>query len=97
MQLFVAGKKRLAFLYITCSIVTTINVSWSLIHLLIWDYSELHVFRGHQATKPGFIMGHEFTGSVVETGSAVKTVQKGDTIVSPFTTSWYEEPCSERG
>ena len=34
-------------------------------------------------------MGHEFTGEVVETGSAVKTVKKGDRIVSPFTTSWY--------
>jgi len=34
-------------------------------------------------------MGHEFTGIVVETGSEVKTVQKGDKIVSPFTTSWY--------
>lgn len=34
-------------------------------------------------------MGHEFTGIVVETGSEVKTIQKGDKIVSPFTTSWY--------
>ncbi|KAL2014640.1 hypothetical protein VTN00DRAFT_2165 [Thermoascus crustaceus] len=49
--------------------------------------SELHVFRGHQKSKTGFIMGHEFTGIVVETGSEVKTIQKGDKIVSPFTTS----------
>lgn len=41
-------------------------------------------------------MGHEFTGTVVETGSAVKTVQKGDLIVSPFTVSWYEEPYLSR-
>ncbi|CRG85734.1 RNA-binding protein rnc1 [Talaromyces islandicus] len=27
--------------------------------------SELHVFRGHQPSKTGFIMGHEFTGTVV--------------------------------
>jgi threonine dehydrogenase-like Zn-dependent dehydrogenase len=33
-------------------------------------------------------MGHEFTGTVVETGTAVKTLKKGDTVVSPFTTSW---------
>ena len=33
-------------------------------------------------------MGHEFTGVVVETGSAVTTVQEGDRIVSPFTVSW---------
>jgi threonine dehydrogenase-like Zn-dependent dehydrogenase len=51
--------------------------------------SELHVYRGHQPSTTGFIMGHEFTGAVVEAGSAVKTVQKGDTVVSPFTVSWY--------
>jgi threonine dehydrogenase-like Zn-dependent dehydrogenase len=33
-------------------------------------------------------MGHEFTGTVVEAGSAVKTVQIGDKVVSPFTVSW---------
>lgn len=49
--------------------------------------SELHVFRGHQPSKEGFIMGHEFTGDVVEIGSAIKNFQKGDTIVTPFTTS----------
>lgn len=32
-------------------------------------------------------MGHEFTGVVVETGSAVKTVKEGDLIVTPFTVS----------
>ena len=47
--------------------------------------SELHVFRGHQPSGTGFIMGHEFTGEVVETGSEVKKLQKGDKIVTPFT------------
>lgn len=32
--------------------------------------------------------GHEFTGIVEETGSAVKNFKKGDQIVSPFTVSW---------
>lgn len=50
--------------------------------------SELHVFRGLETTTPGFIMGHEFVGIVVEAGSAVKTVRVGDKVVSPFTTSW---------
>lgn len=49
--------------------------------------SELHVFRGHQPSPTDFIMGHEFTGTVEETGSDVKTVNKGDHIVSPFTVS----------
>ena len=33
-------------------------------------------------------MSHEFTGIVDEVGSDVKTVRKGDKIVSPFTVSW---------
>ncbi|KUI64099.1 putative zinc-type alcohol dehydrogenase-like protein YbdR [Cytospora mali] len=49
--------------------------------------SELHVFRGHQPSPTGFIMGHEFTGEVVEAGDEVKTVKQGDRIVSPFTVS----------
>jgi threonine dehydrogenase-like Zn-dependent dehydrogenase len=49
--------------------------------------SELHIYRGHQPSDTGFIMGHEFTGTVTEAGSGVKTIQKGDKIVSPFTTS----------
>lgn len=32
-------------------------------------------------------MGHEFTGTVSEIGSSVKTVKVGDKIVSPFTVS----------
>jgi len=51
---------------------------------------ELHVFRGHETTTNGFIMGHEFTGEVVETGSTVTSVRVGDRVVSPFTVSWYE-------
>ncbi|KAI4846996.1 alcohol dehydrogenase [Aureobasidium sp. EXF-8845] len=49
--------------------------------------SELHVFRGHQASDTGFIMGHEFTGRITEVGKAVKTFKEGDLVVSPFTTS----------
>ncbi|KAK4167651.1 putative S-glutathione dehydrogenase [Cladorrhinum sp. PSN259] len=52
--------------------------------------SELHVFRGHQNSPTGFIMGHEFVGHIVSVGSSVKTLQVGDKVVSPFTTS-----CSE--
>lgn len=49
---------------------------------------ELHVFRGHQPSPTGFIMGHEFTGIVKDVGSDVTTVKIGDKIVSPFTVSW---------
>ena len=41
-------------------------------------------------------MGHEFTGTVEEVGSAVKKFKIGDQIVSPFTLSWSadsSDPC----
>jgi threonine dehydrogenase-like Zn-dependent dehydrogenase len=50
--------------------------------------SELHVYRGHQPSPTGFIMGHEFVGTVVQAGSEVKTVSLGDKVVAPFTVSW---------
>jgi threonine dehydrogenase-like Zn-dependent dehydrogenase len=50
--------------------------------------SELHVFRGLEPSSTGFIMGHEFTGVVVEAGEEVKTVKLGDKVVSPFTITW---------
>ncbi|KAH7273243.1 chaperonin 10-like protein, partial [Fusarium solani] len=49
--------------------------------------SELHVYRGHEPSTPGFIMGHEFTGIVTHTGEDVETVQIGDQVIVPFTAS----------
>jgi len=51
--------------------------------------SELHVYRGHQQSEAGFIMGHEFTGEIVEIGADVKGFSVGDNVVAPFTVSWY--------
>lgn len=50
--------------------------------------SDLHTYRGIEPSPPGPIMGHEFMGEIVEIGNAVKTLQKGDRVVSAFTTSW---------
>ena len=50
--------------------------------------SDLHTFRGIEPAGTGFVMGHEVTGEAVEVGSRVKSIQKGDIIVSAFTTSW---------
>ncbi|CUS12570.1 unnamed protein product [Tuber aestivum] len=52
--------------------------------------SELHVFRGHQPSDTGFIMGHEFTGTIVQVGKGVTRFQTGDKVISPFTTSCLE-------
>ncbi|KAJ5172075.1 hypothetical protein N7492_004668 [Penicillium capsulatum] len=59
--------------------------------------SELHVFRGHQPSGTGFVMGHEFTGQVVEIGSSVQRFKKGDRVVSPFTVSCGECFFCQRG
>ncbi len=48
--------------------------------------SDLHLYGGKVATlQEGDILGHEFMGEVVETGSSVTNVKKGDRVVIPFT------------
>ncbi|RJE27582.1 alcohol dehydrogenase [Aspergillus sclerotialis] len=59
--------------------------------------SELHTFRGIEPAGTGFIMGHEFTGEVVDVGEQVKLVGKGDKVVSAFTTSCGECFYCEQG
>ena len=50
--------------------------------------SDLHVYHGREAgLDNGTVMGHEFVGTVVETGTAVKKFQKGARVLSPFNTS----------
>jgi threonine dehydrogenase-like Zn-dependent dehydrogenase len=47
--------------------------------------SDLHLYNGFVPTmKSGDILGHEFMGEVVETGSAVKNLKAGDRVVVPF-------------
>lgn len=48
--------------------------------------SDLHLYDGYIPTmKRGDILGHEFMGEVVEVGSGVKNLKKGDRVVVPFT------------
>lgn len=48
--------------------------------------SDLHLYDGFIPTmQSGDILGHEFMGEVVETGSEVKNLKKGDRVVVPFT------------
>ena len=48
--------------------------------------SDLHLYDGFIPTmEKGDILGHEFMGEVVETGSKVKNLKKGDRVVVPFT------------
>ena len=50
--------------------------------------SDLHVYHEHEkGIDHGTAMGHEFVGEVVEKGKAVKNVEVGDQVMSPFTIS----------
>jgi threonine dehydrogenase-like Zn-dependent dehydrogenase len=47
--------------------------------------SDLHLYNGFVPTmRRGDVLGHEFMGEVVEVGSAVKNLVKGDRVVVPF-------------
>src|SRR5579864_5117522 len=48
--------------------------------------SDLHLYDGYIPTlEAGDILGHEFMGEVVELGSEVRNLNKGDRVVVPFT------------
>jgi threonine dehydrogenase-like Zn-dependent dehydrogenase len=50
--------------------------------------SDLHLYNGHvPSMQKGDILGHEFMGTVVETGRAVTNLVAGDRVVVPFAIS----------
>lgn len=50
--------------------------------------SDLHVYHARETGLDcGTVMGHEFVGEVIAIGKAVKNLQIGDRVVSPFTTN----------
>jgi len=50
--------------------------------------SDLHLLDGFiPSMKPGDVLGHEPMGEVVEVGSAITNLKKGDRVVVPFTIS----------
>ncbi|MEX2570457.1 MAG: zinc-dependent alcohol dehydrogenase [Gemmatimonadota bacterium] len=47
--------------------------------------SDLHLYNGYIPTmQSGDVLGHEFMGEVVEVGSEVKKLRRGDRVVVPF-------------
>ncbi len=46
--------------------------------------SDLHMYQGRTAAESGLVFGHENMGVVIETGSGVTLLEKGDRIVLPF-------------
>lgn len=50
--------------------------------------SDLHVYHGREAgLDTHTCMGHEFAGEIVEVGKEVKSLRKGDLVISPFSVS----------
>ncbi|MDC3412111.1 formaldehyde dehydrogenase, glutathione-independent [Aquibacillus sp. 3ASR75-11] len=46
--------------------------------------SDQHMVRGRTTAPSGLVLGHEITGEVVEVGSDVEFIQKGDLVSVPF-------------
>ncbi|KAH7336485.1 chaperonin 10-like protein [Rhexocercosporidium sp. MPI-PUGE-AT-0058] len=49
--------------------------------------SELHAYRGHANSTPGYICGHEGAGTIVAVGPDVLKFKPGDSVIVPFTTA----------
>ena len=46
--------------------------------------SDLHIFHGRVPVEPGFTIGHEFVGTVLEAGPDVERVAVGDRVLGCF-------------
>src|ERR1700680_1338108 len=46
--------------------------------------SDQHMVRGRTTAPSGMVLGHEITGEVIECGSDVEYIQKGDLVTVPF-------------
>jgi alcohol dehydrogenase len=49
--------------------------------------SDLHIYHGRVQIEPGFTIGHEYVGTVIEAGSEVHGVQVGDRVLGCFQTA----------
>jgi 2-desacetyl-2-hydroxyethyl bacteriochlorophyllide A dehydrogenase len=49
--------------------------------------SDLHIYHGRVAIEPGFVIGHEYVGTVVAAGDAVSEVAVGDRVLGTYCTA----------
>jgi 2-desacetyl-2-hydroxyethyl bacteriochlorophyllide A dehydrogenase len=49
--------------------------------------SDLHIYHGRVQIEPGFTIGHEYVGTVIEAGSDVREVAVGDRVLGCFQTA----------
>src|SRR5262245_884853 len=49
--------------------------------------SDLHIYHGRVKIEPGFVIGHEFVGTVLAAGDGVTRVSEGDRVLGCFHTA----------
>jgi 2-desacetyl-2-hydroxyethyl bacteriochlorophyllide A dehydrogenase len=49
--------------------------------------SDLHIYHGRVQIEPGFVIGHEYVGTVVEAGDGVSEVEVGDRVLGTYGTA----------
>jgi 2-desacetyl-2-hydroxyethyl bacteriochlorophyllide A dehydrogenase len=49
--------------------------------------SDLHIYHGRVAIEPGFVIGHEYVGTVIATGEGVTEVTVGDRVLGTYCTA----------
>src|SRR6202163_5016354 len=49
--------------------------------------SDLHIYHGRVKIEPGFTIGHEYVGTVIAVGDAVRDVAVGDRVLGCFQTA----------
>jgi 2-desacetyl-2-hydroxyethyl bacteriochlorophyllide A dehydrogenase len=49
--------------------------------------SDLHIYHGRVQIEPGFVIGHEYVGTVVAVGDAVGGVSEGDRVLGTYCTA----------
>ena len=46
--------------------------------------SDLHIYHGRVQIEPGFVIGHEYVGTVVAAGDGVTEVRVGDRVLGTY-------------
>src|ERR671919_2506717 len=49
--------------------------------------SDLHIYHGRVAIEPGFVIGHEYVGTVVAAGDDVGPIGVGDRVLGAYSTA----------
>lgn len=49
--------------------------------------SDLHIYQGRIGIEDGFTIGHEYVGTVLDTGDAVQSVAVGDKVLGTYNTA----------